>query len=62
VLAIGRYSSRDFHRQIPAEKAAVTRARPFIPGPIDRIIYKRVSTLRSAFTSDVEEHERANAA
>jgi NAD(P)-dependent dehydrogenase (short-subunit alcohol dehydrogenase family) len=46
----------------PRIQKAATRARPFIPGPIDRIIYKRVSALRSAFTSEVEEHERANAA
>jgi len=39
-----------------------TRARPFISGLIDRLIYERVSTLRSAFASEVEEHQRASAA
>jgi hypothetical protein len=46
----------------PAIQKLATRARPFIPGPIDRLIYKRVSTLRSAFTSEVQEHQRASAA
>jgi hypothetical protein len=46
----------------PRIQKAATRARPFISGPIDRLIYKRVSTLRSAFTSEVEEHQRASAA
>lgn len=46
----------------PAVQKLATRARPFMPGPIDRLIYKRVSTLRSAFRSEVQEHQRASAA
>lgn len=42
----------------PRIQKLATRARPFTPGLIDRIIYERVSTLRSAFTSEVEEHEK----
>jgi NAD(P)-dependent dehydrogenase (short-subunit alcohol dehydrogenase family) len=42
----------------PRIQKLATRARLFTPGLIDRIIYERVSTLRSAFTSDVEEHQK----
>ena len=40
----------------PRIQKLATRARPFVPGLIDRRIYERVSTLRSAFTSEIEEH------
>lgn len=42
----------------PRIQKFVTRARPFVPGLIDRRIYERVSELRSAFTSEVEEHQK----
>jgi NAD(P)-dependent dehydrogenase (short-subunit alcohol dehydrogenase family) len=56
---IGRRRELDLSPRI--QKLA-TRARPFTPGLIDRVNYKRVSKLRSAFTSEVEEHQRASAA
>jgi NAD(P)-dependent dehydrogenase (short-subunit alcohol dehydrogenase family) len=46
----------------PRIQKFATRARPFIPGLIDRRIYERVSTLRSAFISEVEERQRPSAA
>jgi NAD(P)-dependent dehydrogenase (short-subunit alcohol dehydrogenase family) len=42
----------------PRIQKLATRARPFIPGRIDRVIYERASTLRSAFTDEVEAHQR----
>lgn len=44
----------------PRIQKLATRARPFIPALIDRVIYERVSTLRSAFTGELEEHQRAS--
>jgi len=46
----------------PRIQKLATRARPFIPGLIDRRIYARVSRLRSAFSGELEEHRRAGAA
>jgi NAD(P)-dependent dehydrogenase (short-subunit alcohol dehydrogenase family) len=42
----------------PRIQKLATRARPFTPGLIDRIIYERVITLRSAFNAEVEEHQK----
>jgi hypothetical protein len=46
----------------PRIQKLATRARPFIPGLIDRLIYQRVTTLRSAFTGEVEKRQQASAA
>jgi hypothetical protein len=42
----------------PRIQKLAARARPFTPGLVDRVIYRRVSALRSAFTSEVEEHQK----
>jgi NAD(P)-dependent dehydrogenase (short-subunit alcohol dehydrogenase family) len=44
---------RELDLSPPIQKVA-TRLRQFVPGLIDRRIYERVTTLRSAFTSEVE--------
>jgi short-subunit dehydrogenase len=41
----------------PRIQKLASRTRPFVPGLIDRMIYERVSTLRSAFSSEVEQHQ-----
>jgi short-subunit dehydrogenase len=46
---------RELDLSPPIQKVA-TRLRPFVPGLIDRRIYERVTTLRSAFTSEVTSH------
>jgi NAD(P)-dependent dehydrogenase (short-subunit alcohol dehydrogenase family) len=42
----------------PRIQKLATRTRPFVPALIDRIIYERVSTLRSAFTGEVEQRQK----
>lgn len=44
----------------PRIQKLATRARAFTPGLIDRVIYERVSTLRSAFTTEVEERQKVS--
>lgn len=44
---------RELDLSPPIQKLA-TRLRPIAPEPIDRRIYQRMTTLRSAFTNDVQ--------
>jgi hypothetical protein len=42
----------------PRIQKLATLARRFTPGLIDRLVYERVSMLRSAFTGEVEPHQK----